>query len=331
MRFSSITAWVLGLVCCAQGVAAQEDAPKKKVSPTRAQKIAKACEAMAWLSSLAYSTSHKTTNRISPFVVRGAAKPKERTISTTGVWAKGLLTVDIGDDQQLIFHGRRMIAADDDNGWLLRRAKLANGNDLTFALDPSTLFANLADMDYKVLHNEVGTIGGKPVETYTIRLDEDDARTLLWSGSIPDDKGGNATFGAVGGALVIRAFGGAIGGAIGGEATKPDIFADLAISFDPATKMIHRITGRSFTESKVGRVGGRVVLGGLGRGLEEEEEADEETEVEGPYKNGLPVPSKSLVKKSTVVEFTFDFKNHNRAKIPKLSARARALLGLNAK
>ena len=78
-------------------------------------------------------------------------------------------------------------------------------------------------------------------------------------------------------------------------------------------------------------MGGRVVLGGLGRGLEEEEEAEEETEEEGTYKNGLPVPSKSLVKKSTVVEFTFDFKHHNRAKIPKLSARARALLGLNAK
>jgi hypothetical protein len=324
MRFSSITASVLGLVCCAQGVAAQEDAPKKKVHPTRAQKIAKACEAMARLSSLAYSTSHKTTNRISPFVVRGAAKPKERTISTTGVWAKGLLKVDIGDDHQLIFHGRRMIAADDDNGWVLRRAKLANGNDLTFALDPSTLFANLADMDYKVLHNEVGTIGGKPVETYTIRLDEDDARTLLWSGSIPDDKGGNTTFGVGGGALVIRAF----GGAIGGGAAKPDIFVDLAISFDPATKMIHRITGRSFTESKVGRVGGRIVLGGLGRGLEEEEEEEVK---EGTYKNGLPVPSRSLVKKSTVVEFTFDFKNHNQAKTPKLSTRARALLGLNAK
>ncbi len=325
MRFLSITTSVLGLVCCAQGVAAQEDAPKKKVPPTRAEKIAKACEAMARLSSLAYSTSHKTINRISPFVVRGAAKPKERTISTTGVWAKGLLKVDIGDDHQLIFHGRRMIAADDDNGWVLRRAKLANGNDLTFALDPSTLFANLADMDYKVLHNEVGAIGGKPVETYTIRLDEDDARTLLWSGSIPNDKGGNTTLGVGGGAVAIRAF----GGAIGGRAAKPDTFVDLAISFDPATKMIHRITGRSFTESKVGRVGGRIVLGGLGRGLEEEEEEKEEKE--GTYKNGLPVPSRSLVKKSTVVEFTFDFKNHNQAKTPKLSPRARALLGLDAK
>ena len=93
--------------------------------------------------------------------------------------------------------------------------------------------------------------------------------------------------------------------------------------------MIHRITGRSFTESKVGRVGGRIVLGGLGRGLEEEEEEKEEKE--GTYKNGLPVPSRSLVKKSTVVEFTFDFKNHNQAKTPKLSPRARALLGLDAK
>ena len=71
-------------------VTAQEQDPKpKKAPPTREQKLAAACEAMTRLPSLAFDTKQKTTNRATGVVIRGLAKPKERTWLTSGRGVRG--------------------------------------------------------------------------------------------------------------------------------------------------------------------------------------------------------------------------------------------------
>ncbi len=325
---TALPASLLGALITGSIAAQDEGEAPKKQQRTREMKLAQACANMANLESLAFTTTHTTTNRVAMIVMQGGGKFRGKTIASKGIWHKDLLKVEVGDDDQFIFRGRRMIASNDDSDWALRRAKTADGQELFFALDPGVLFAGLANTRFKVTHQGVGMVANRPVETYTIRLKGDDARTLLWSGAIPKDDGktGGRANGA-GGAMVFRAFGGVLGGAAD---ARVKIHVDLAISIDPATKLVLRVHGRSFVEGRNQGLPARVVINGVG-GVQleqEEEEEDKEKAKSGALKNGLPIPEKSTIKKSTVVEFTFDFTGHNQTTAPKLSSRARKLLGL---
>ena len=315
---------LIGLV--AGSLAGQDDAKAARPKVTRAAKLQMACKAMVGLQDLAFETTYSLTHDPMMAMVRGVKPAKPKAVKAKGVWHRDLLSVKIGDTEEVAFHGRLMIARDDDHEWVLRRGRLASGKPLPFTLDPSTLFANLANMTYKVVHNEVGTIDNKPVETYTIHIDEEDALTLRWSGCLPDEDGRSGSGVVFGGAGAIRVFAAGGGGRAG---PKPDVSVDLAISFDPATKMIYRIHGRSMTEGAAGAFAGRVILrrgaGGFFQEEEEEEEEEEEAK-EGTFKNGLPVRLKKELKKATVLEFTYTFTKHGDTTPPKLDRRARGLL-----
>lgn len=306
---------------------AQNDpkAEQKKPQAARILKLQKACRTTAGLSSLAFSTQHRKTHDAASARIKGLGKFRGRRVRTSGVWSNELLSQTFRGEEQVVFHGRRMIATDDDHLWTRRRGRRANGKDLGFVLDPRTLFTVLAGAKMSVIHNEVGTVGGKPVETYTITLDEDDALDLLWSGSVPTGK--QSTSGGARGnfAQVFAA-------RLGGNAPKPDVSLELAISFDPGTRLIHKIHGRAITKVIGNAFGANIVFGGAVRGRNQEDEEEEEEEVKpGTFKNGLTVHSKDEFKSATVVEFTYEFQNHDQASMVHLDARARRLLGLPAK
>jgi hypothetical protein len=130
----------------------------------------------------------------------------------------------------------------------------------------------------------------------------------------------------------------AAGGARGRAGAQPDIKVDLAITFDPASRNIVKVQGRSLnTGGAAGAAGfGAVVLRGVNLGGQqqgEDEEADEadpkqKPAVVGSFEDGLPVRAKKELEKSTVIEFTYTFSKHGEAVPGTLDARARHLLGL---
>jgi hypothetical protein len=296
-----------------------------EVKAPKATKLKKALSTMARLPSLAFETSTTTTAQNA--FVRGGRAPKPRTVFTNGVASGDILSVNLNDDEdQLVFHGRRMIAKNDDTDWVLRRGKLANGNKLPFVFDPQLFFSMLSQLPLKVMHKEVGTTNNKPVETYTISISGEASQNLLWGGVLPEPGAG----GGAPGAMRVVMIGGA-GGAFAAGPSKTKMTVDFAISIDPATSLVHAVKVRTY--SKVDNpFGPRVVIGGrrFGGDEEEEEEEDEEEEKEfdpdnPQFKGGLPVRKR---KGKTFMKFDLAFRQHNNAVLPALDARARSLLQL---
>ncbi|MHC5072482.1 MAG: hypothetical protein ACYTGO_18570, partial [Planctomycetota bacterium] len=88
-----------------------------EVQAPKATKLKKALSTMARLPSLAYETSTTTTAQNA--FVRGGRAPKPTTVSTNGVASGDILSVNLNDDEdQLVFHGRRMITKNDDSDWV---------------------------------------------------------------------------------------------------------------------------------------------------------------------------------------------------------------------
>ncbi|MCA8954713.1 MAG: hypothetical protein KDC87_01490 [Planctomycetes bacterium] len=290
----------------------------------RAAKLQRVCQATAALRALSFTTSHSAgRSAIRGFAQRGRAAPAGQSSATTtkGVWQQDLLSVEIGDHSVLL-HGRSMVAKSGDGEWMLRRGKLADGSDPVLLLDPQLLFSHLASLPFKVLHAEVGALAGKPVETYTVTLTGDAARTLLWTGSVPQPNG-LTSFGGNGAVQVFMA-----GGNAAVARPAPDVKVDLAISFDPGTQVVHKVHGRVLSKANpFNRMIAVRAAGGVQLQQDEEEEPEEETG-KPAFKDGLPVRKSSELKKLAVAEFTYTFSDHGTAIVKGLDARARTLLRL---
>ena len=308
------------------GLWAQADTAEVKAP--KADKLKKALSTMARLPSLAFETS-TTTYAQSPFMRASGGrvpKPKPVVTETNGVASGDILSASVNDDEdQLVFHGRRMIAKNDDSDWALRRGKLANGSALPWVFDPELFFSTISQLPLKVMHKEVGTANNKPVETYTISFSGKAARNLLWGGVIPEPAGGGR------GAMQIVMIAGG-GGALRRAAPKVNMTVDLAISIDPATSLVHEVKVRTYSTANNAAFGGMIIRG-RGFGGEEEDDEDEEDEEEEEdfdpeepkFKGALPVRKK---KGKTFMKFDISITQHNNAVLPDLNARARSLLHL---
>jgi len=322
------------LLLCAT-TSAQEQADKaRRRDPV--QKLRRAFAANADLKSLRFTTEHRTLSdaTMANFLAGplGAAAPtsKGRKVRTSGVWSGDLLTQSFGDREQVVFRGRRMIAKDSDREWTPRRGIAASGNPLPFVLDPQNLFLALHEAKFSVVHNSVGDVGGRPVAFYTIRVEGRSASDLLQAGAIPSgrDSTPSAQDGAVRMVTLLAA-----GGALGGAA-HPKMSVEVVIALDPATQKIHRVHGRSVTKSPAVPGRGRIVIQGgaaLGGAAEDVEEEEEDAKAVGTFKDGLSVLAKKVVRKSTIVSFTYELADHGQATVGDLDPRARRLLGLPVK
>jgi hypothetical protein len=319
---------------------AQEPGPDAMASArTRLQK---ALSTMAALPSCAFESSWgpdqdakaKDGGAAHVVLVGGGPATTTEPGTATGCYADGILHLT-SRDNAVAFANRRMIAKSDD-GWVVRRGKLADGSALSFVPDPQVLFDLLQDWQMAVTHREVGTLADKPVEILSVTLNDDQVAEAFWSGLLPENVGG------LGGLTVLR--GGAAmfvggGGAKAGP-PKPSATVDLAFFVDPATGHLHEVRARTWSSADqamaamgfAGFRAGRVVAGGGGDDEQDEEEeapeagkaADGKTE-ELQYKDGLPVRPR---KKMQVTDYTLKFREHGTAKLPELDAAARTLLGL---
>lgn len=301
------------------GLLAQAGQDEAQAPKLKADKLKKALSTMATLPSLAFETS-TTTIADNPFMRRAGGRASTKSVDTNGLVSGDILVVNLNDDaDQVVVRGRRMIAKNDRQDWVLRRGKLANGSTLPFLFDPQMFFSSLSQLPLKVMHKEVGTANNKPVETYTFSLSGETARNLVWGGAIPEGSTGG------GGAGVMRVVmvGGA-GGPIAARGGKGQMIVDVAVSLDPATSLVHRVRVRTYSKSD----NAFTVVGGRFGGDEDEDEEKEaeEFDPENPkFKAGLPVRKK---KGKTFVKFDVAITQHNSAVRPDLDRRARVLLNL---
>jgi hypothetical protein len=311
----------------ALAAAAAQDAPTDKDgADARRARLAKALQKMAALPSLAF-TSKETGGGMDVIRV-GGARPAPTEVS--GRQADGLLHVTCAGDQEVLLGGRRMLARGGaGEAWKLRAAKTASGNPLPFLFDPQTFFTVLRDLNPEVARAEVGAWQDQPIEVFSVTLDGDAARELVWGGLVPEASG----FGS----MVVMRVAGAVGAAGAGVPVLPPpaLKVDLAFFVDPASDLVRRLRVR-VTDEGGGVLGGRVVFaagGGVAIGGEEEEE-EEETDEQKPkgttWKDGLPV-RKGKNRKGAAGEATstldVEFRDFEKAALPELDEKARALLG----
>jgi len=323
------------LAICVANLALAQDA-SQPVDPLVAArtKLRTALEKTAALPDTAYRASWAPDHKN-----QDAQKERANLLASAGQgkvggsWHAGLVTCtfdgDLGDE--LLVAGRRTLAKAQNEDWKLRCGRFADGNAVDFVPDPELLLEQLASWELAVMHRDVGSLDDHPVEVVSVALSADQVTAAVWSGLVPPVLAAN-TMNAFAMLLAARA---------GGQrppAAQPTSTVDLAISFDPATGLVHQVQFRSWTKQpdRPGQAmvvrGGvvQVALGGQpgAKEKEEQEEAEEETRPQaGPmqYEHGLPVRPRS---KQSVMDYTVRFLEHGKKAAPALSAAQQKLLRL---
>lgn len=242
-----------------------------------------------------------------------------------GSWHQDRVHVTFDNDEgdQLLIAGHRTLAKDDDHDWTLRSGRLRDGNRHGFIPDLPLLFEQLVRWDLPIAHRSVGSLNDRPIEIVSLTLTVDQVAEAIWCGALPD---GLVT-------APIGGFGMMMGGGGGrAPARKPTATVDIAIYFDPATGVVHKLHCRAHAKAD-DAIAGRVVIraGGAGAPAADEEEEEEQPEedtkpAEGPleYVDGLPKRSR---KKMTVNDYTVTLSKHGECKAPELTDAQKKLLG----
>ena len=172
----------------------------------------------------------------------------------TGSWHAGLIACKYSGDteDELVVAGRRTIAKASGKGWALRRGRCADGNTVDFVPDPEQLLELLASWNL-VVRRETGSLDDRPMEILLVTLSADQVAEAAWSGLVP---AALLNFGSNPFAMMAALQQGAARPA----AATPTAMVDLAITFDPATSLIHQLRFRSWTKQDQIMMGGRVVV-----------------------------------------------------------------------
>jgi hypothetical protein len=280
------------------------DAQQQEPDP-RLQRLQRALGKTAELQAIAATVKTTETGPLTAAMRGNAAATPDVEVIT----AAGKLYAKLGDDE-VVEDGRRSVARKSGGEWKPRLRRLADGRDVPFVFDPLRLCAALNHDKLQVAHAEVGAWNDLPIEIFSVRVEGDAARDLLFAGLVPQPVSG----------FRVVAFPGA-----NMPAPRPELVVDLAFFVEPSSGTIHRVRLRVVDSSQAAAGGAAVFVAGgavvrqVGQQEEEEEaEAGEETPAAAPaYKDGLPVRKKTKKNQNepvTVLEATL--KEHGTAKLP---------------
>ena len=239
-------------------------------------------------------------------------------VEVDGGWHRNLVWGD-WDGREFVTGNGRMLAKVDD-GWRLRRSKLAGGMQAPFTLDPDYLFAAIKQLPAaarNIVHVEEGKLRGRRAIILSMQFEGDDALEFSDSGAVPDAGGG---FG--GGMIMVRAMGG-----MGMEPPRPDLTTYLAFFVDAENGDLLRFGCKTYSaDQMMGNI--QIAVGGMGGDDDDDEEDDDEEEAEpaGPMKWKRGFPKKKPTDEESVVTFRADFKKHGLAEPPALDAELKSLL-----
>lgn len=245
-----------------------------------------------------------------------------------GVWAADRLHLTAEDEQgdEFVLAGRRMIARDATRPWCLRKARHADGSPATFLPDVPALLAFLAEQDLAVVCRDVGAVDDRPVEIFGTTLNAEQTAEAAWAGLLPDHWTQNAQ------RLNLAAIRAAPGGARNAPAA-PTNLVDVAVHFEPATGVVHRVRIRSWSKQEVVRgnaVAMRINAEGRPERVDPDEAAADEAaaakEAEGPprFAEGMPVRPRRA---ALVHEIVVDLAGHGATDAPALDPEQQRLLG----
>jgi hypothetical protein len=251
----------------------------------------------------------------------------------TGSWHADRMHLRFDGDEgdELVFAGRRTLAKDGKSEWRLRSGRFADGNTIGFAPDVALLLQQLAGWDLAVTRHEAGSHNDRPVEIVSVTLSPEQVAEAVWTGALPESLVQSAMMGI---AMIAG-----VGGGARPAAPVPTATIDLALQFDPATGVIHRLHFRSWVAEdamvrgmgavRIVRAGGAVMVAGGGGdddqdGEEEKDEPAADAKAPLNYEHGLPLRPR---KKTTVNDFVIELSNHGQMPAPELDALQRKLLG----
>jgi hypothetical protein len=212
--------------------------------------------------------------------------------------------------------GRHTLARSGDGEWRVRKATYVDGNAAEFVPDPPLLLRMLASVEPAPTHRAAAALDDRPVEIVSATLTGDQVGELVFSGALPRPFGATRTV--------------AVGGAGRAAAAPPEATVDVAITFDPATGIVHRVHLRTYWKAPggamvlVGGAGGRVPGAGVGEVEKKEEPAEPAPGTPTEYVEGLPVrPSAGMM----VANFEVRLREHGQVPVPVLDDKQRRLLG----
>ncbi|CAN0500647.1 unnamed protein product, partial [Discosporangium mesarthrocarpum] len=211
----------------AQDAPTTEAAPQDPVLPQANSAEARKLVEQAIDKMMAYGRgTFATTESRDDAMMRNAGIPfgaPETEID--GGWHRNLIWGD-WDGREFVRGNGRMLAKVDD-GWRLRRNKLAGGVDAPFTLDPDYLFQaikQLPEQARKVVNIDKGKLRGKQVAICSMVIDGDDALEFSDSGAVPSGGGG------FGGIIMMGGMGG-----MGMDPPRPELTTYLAFHIDLET------------------------------------------------------------------------------------------------
>lgn len=313
-------ALALPLIFAATSPAQTEPAPDavpQEPPPLTAQDaflaLQKACGKMSNLQGLHYASSEEQENALTR-QIGGMFGGGSNSTDIIGRWSPRTLELEIGESDEIVMHGTRMIARNDEYDWSLRRNRLADGSSMPFVYDPGVFFETMGNAikgDLELTRFDRVVVRERPMLLLSLTIEGDLAREFAYTGALPTP--------SEGGGMVIL-------GGMGGERPKAKIQTDLAIYIDPESHLIDRLRVKSYQDSPFG---GRVVFQVQGGGEDEDEDAEEEIQTIDEngnriYKKGLPV--RKIEDGQSAMSFTVRFKEHDKPTLPKLSDEARTLL-----
>lgn len=295
-----------------------QDAPARPapVDTAMTAKVAKALRATADMKNTAFGASWGADLKLEITPPLPAAVLERMAGKVSGAFFEDRLTVlfDNQERDELLQVGRHTLARSGDGPWRLRKASYADGNAMAFLPDPPLLLRLLASYELSPAQRAVGSLDNRPVEIVSMTLTPLQNGELVFAGALPRP---------------LAATRSVAGGAGRAAATPPDVTVDVAIAFDPATGVVHRVQCRTY--SKAGG-GAAMMLGGAGAGgpvpragePEKKAAADPMPGATVEYVDGLPVrPREGLV----VTNFELRLHDHGKAPVPVLDDQQMRLLG----
>ncbi|MCA8941608.1 MAG: hypothetical protein KDB80_03530 [Planctomycetes bacterium] len=292
----------------------QPDAPAAPTAQEALQTLEKACGKMSHLQGLHFSSSQEEENALTRQLGGMLGGGGADSTDVIGRWTPTTVELEIGDADDVVVHGTRMIARDDHHDWSLRRDCLADGGDMPFMFDPGLFFETLGDAiggNLEFTRAEFVTRGERRYLQVSVTVQDDLAREFAFSGALPRA--------SQSGGIVM------LGGVRGLDMPKPSVTTDLAIQIDPESHLIDRIRVKTYEDSPFG---GNVVFQVQGADQDDEEEPEEVRTVDENgqriFEQGLPI--RAVEDSQSVLTFSVRFKDHDKPMLPDLDDRARGLL-----
>jgi hypothetical protein len=298
-----------------------QDAPKQPAPPNAAStaKVAKALRATAESKNTAFDATWGPERPKQGNTMMPAALLDRMGGKVAGAFFDDRLSVvfDNKERDELLQVGRHILARSGGGDWRLRKGRYADGNEAEFVPDPPLLLRMLSSFELPLTKSAVAALDDRPVEIASATLTPEQIGELIFAGALPKPFAATTS---------VR-----VGAAGRAAASPPDATVDLAIVFDPATSIVHRVLLRTNSKSRGGSAvmligpGGRPQVANAGESEKKEEQAAEPapgTPME--YVEGLPVrPSSGRM----ITNFEVRLHDHGKVAVPVLDDQQQRLLG----